>query len=75
MITTIDPRLTYLPLRRRAWLVKAFAALVRALPEKPRFEVALGDMPAHLRRDLGLPPTSPQRAYREPPPLGGSGLM
>ena len=52
--------LTYLPLRRRVALVSAFAALVRALPERPaagtRRAVRHYDVPDGLRRDVGLPP-------------------
>ncbi len=74
--TTFNPELTYLPLQRRAWLVRAFAALVRALPPVPSRDPRLLQLPEHLRRDLGLPPSPLAVSGRKPPPpFMGSGLM
>ena len=56
---------TYLPLVRRAGLVRAFAALVRALPMETA-PVSRQDVPDYLRRDLGLPPLAPGRGTAPP---------
>ncbi len=69
-----DNTLVYLPLTRRAGLVRAFAALVRALPpqaERPGAQ----DVPAYLRRDLGLPHEAAGRGSAGPPVSGRSLLL
>lgn len=63
---TQNQAIVYLPLTRRAGLVRAFAALVRALPTQPQVPAA-PPVPDHLRRDLGLPPAPPGHGARPPP--------
>lgn len=77
MPVTTEPTLTYLPLRRRAGLVRAFAMLVRALPEpKLRDRKGPRGVPDVLRRDVGLPPAEPGRSAMWPPPTAfGKGLL
>ncbi len=66
--------IVYLPLTRRAGLVRAFAALVRALPpQAPKAQ--LQDVPEYLLRDLGLPPRDPGRGSAGPPVAGGTHLL
>jgi len=65
---------TYLPLIRRAGLVRAFAALVRALPVET-LPLSRQDVPEHLRRDIGLPPQVPGRGTAPPPDLRRTTLL
>ncbi|MDF0603510.1 hypothetical protein P1J78_22520 [Psychromarinibacter sp. C21-152] len=77
-MTMTQPTLTYLPLRRRAGLVRAFAKLVRALPDAPapRDRPPRHGVPDGLRRDVGLPPAEPGRGAMWPPPERfGRGLL
>ena len=66
--------IVYLPLIRRAGLVRLFARLVRAMPQDPP-RVLSDDVPAYLRRDVGLPPPMTGREAVGPPVHGRIGIM
>lgn len=58
--------ITHLPLTRRVGLVRAFATLVRAMPN-PRPSPLPPAIPDYLRKDLGFPPAVRTRSTTAPP--------
>lgn len=69
----VETTVIYLPLSRRAGLVRAFARLVRAMPQEPK--VLSLDLPAHLRRDVGLPPVPKALGPSVPPRPPTCGIL
>jgi hypothetical protein len=55
--------------RLRAWFARPWSVGLRAAPRPRRPPVRdLGGLPAHLRRDIGLPPQARDLPQRQAPP-------
>ncbi|WP_172298419.1 hypothetical protein [Pseudoruegeria sp. HB172150] len=67
-MTVVRNDIVYLPLQRRTRLVRAFAALVRALPDRPGNTRLVYDLNDHLRQDLGMPRLPAGHGALWPPP-------